>query len=105
MFCSFQTPRSTGFSGTPSLTQVPVQVSSRVKYARNLNASGSLRPHDVLMLSADYQGTAVKLQAEWDIVDPQSLDFAPHVQSHALVHILQRGLLFHEAERKAARVS
>ena len=59
----------------------------------------------MLTLSADYLGTAVKLQAEWDTVDPQSLDFAPHVQSHALVHLLQRGLLFHEAERRATQVS
>ena len=34
--------------------------------------------------------------------DPQQLEFAPNVKGHALVSILQRGLLWHEAERRAA---
>jgi hypothetical protein len=52
----------------------------------------------------DYKDTAVKLQSEWDVEDPQKLDFAPNVKDHALVSILQRGLLYNEAERKAALV-
>jgi hypothetical protein len=38
------------------------------------------------------------------VSDPQSLDFAPHVNNHALVAVLQRGLLYHEAERLSAQV-
>lgn len=36
--------------------------------------------------------------------DPETLDFAPHVRHHALVAVLQRGLLYHEAERESAQV-
>ncbi|KFY86057.1 hypothetical protein V500_07905 [Pseudogymnoascus sp. VKM F-4518 (FW-2643)] len=52
---------------------------------------------------SNYRETAVKLQSEWDVSDPQSLDFAPHVNNHALVAVLQRGLLYHEAERLSAQ--
>lgn len=51
---------------------------------------------------SNYAQTAVKLQAEWNQPNPQSLDFARNVKDHALVSILQRGLLWHEAERRAA---
>jgi hypothetical protein len=50
----------------------------------------------------DLRETAVKLQNEWQIEDPQQLDFAPHVKHHALVTVLQKGLLYREAEKVSA---
>ncbi|KAI9734803.1 MAG: hypothetical protein M1818_006790 [Claussenomyces sp. TS43310] len=49
---------------------------------------------------SNYLDTAVNLQKEWNVPDPQQhFDFAPHVRHHTLVHVLQRGLLYSEAER------
>lgn len=45
------------------------------------------------------------LQREWKIEEPQHLDFAPHVKHHALVSVLQRGLLYHDIERQSLQVS
>ena len=49
---------------------------------------------------SDYQETAVKLQKEWNVEDPEQLPFAPHVTNHALVEVLNRGLLYNSAERE-----
>jgi hypothetical protein len=54
--------------------------------------------------SLDYQETAVRLEKEWNVEDPQKLPFAPHVTSHALVAVLNRGLLYNTIERESARV-
>jgi hypothetical protein len=52
----------------------------------------------------DYRETAVRLQKEWNIEDPQHLPFAPHVTNHALVDVLNRGLLYNIIERDDGRV-
>lgn len=54
---------------------------------------------------ADYPETAVRLQQEWNVENPQALDFAPHVGQHTLVAVLQRGLIYHRAEREFLQVS
>ncbi|CCU77196.1 WD repeat protein [Blumeria hordei DH14] len=51
------------------------------------------------VLYLDYPETAVRLQKEWNMQDPQLLSFAPHVQPHALVSLLNRGLLYNMHER------
>jgi len=38
------------------------------------------------------------------VEDPQVFDFAPHVRDNALVAVLQRGLLYHDSERKSLEV-
>lgn len=55
-------------------------------------------------LPLDYRDTAVRLQKEWNVADPQQLSFAAHVTNHALVSILNRGLLYSACERETARV-
>lgn len=52
----------------------------------------------------DYSETAVRLQKEWNIQDPQQLPFAPHVTNHALVAVLNRGLLYNVQERELTQV-
>lgn len=52
----------------------------------------------------DYHDTALRLQKEWDREDPQQLPFAPHVTNHALVSILNKGLLYNACERETLRV-
>ncbi|RFU31886.1 hypothetical protein B7463_g4495, partial [Scytalidium lignicola] len=51
---------------------------------------------------AHYRETALKLQKEWNVQDPQHLSFAPHVKNHALVAVLNKGLLFNAVEREVA---
>jgi hypothetical protein len=41
---------------------------------------------------------AVMLQRAWNH-DPQSLPFAPHIKTHALVSLVQKGLYYHELEQ------
>jgi transducin (beta)-like 1 len=53
---------------------------------------------------SDYQETAAKLQKEWDKPDPDQLPFASHVQIHALVSTVNRGLLYNVQERDPALV-
>lgn len=38
------------------------------------------------------------LQRAWNH-DPQSLPFAPHIKTHALVSLVQKGLYYHELEQ------
>jgi transducin (beta)-like 1 len=52
----------------------------------------------------DYRETAARLQKEWNIQDPQQLPFAPHVTHHALVAVLNRGLLYNVQEREPQQV-
>lgn len=52
----------------------------------------------------EYRETALKLQKEWNVEDPQLFDFAPHVRENALVAVLHRGLLYHDSERKCSEV-
>ncbi|KAI0025105.1 hypothetical protein F4780DRAFT_412933 [Xylariomycetidae sp. FL0641] len=54
----------------------------------------------------DYRETAVKFQKEWHVQEPhRQLDFAPHVKSHALVNVLNKGLLYSSLEREYAQAS
>lgn len=53
---------------------------------------------------ADYRETAAKFQKEWHIQEPhRHFDFAPHVQSHALVSVINRGLIYNSLERQYAQ--
>jgi hypothetical protein len=52
----------------------------------------------------DYRETAARLQKEWNIQDPQQLPFAPHVTHHALVAVLNKGLLYNVQERESEQV-
>jgi hypothetical protein len=54
--------------------------------------------------SSDYQETALRLQKEWNLENPQQLAFAPHVKNHALVSVLNKGLLYNTSEKEAAQV-
>ena len=47
---------------------------------------------------AGYGEAAVRLQRDWKL-QPESLPFASHVRSHALVSLVQKGLLYHEIEQ------
>ncbi|KAI0392536.1 WD40 repeat-like protein [Xylariaceae sp. FL0594] len=53
------------------------------------------------LLEGNYRETAVKFQKEWHVREPhRQLDFAPYVKSHALVNVLNKGLLYHSLERE-----
>ena len=52
----------------------------------------------------DYKETAVRLQKEWNIQDPQQLPYAPLVEHHALVSVLNRGLLYNTQQSDARQV-
>ncbi|KAK0102477.1 hypothetical protein ONS95_006096 [Cadophora gregata] len=56
------------------------------------------------LVESDYKETAVRLQQEWNIQDPQQLSFAPHVTNHALVAVLNRGLLYNVQERELTQL-
>ncbi|KAL8833716.1 MAG: hypothetical protein Q9170_004115 [Blastenia crenularia] len=45
-----------------------------------------------------YGEAAVKLQRDWN-QDPQSLQFAQHIKTHALVLLVQKGLQYYEIEQ------
>lgn len=52
---------------------------------------------------ADYRETAAKFQKEWHIKEPhRHFDFAPHIKSHALVSVINRGLIYNSLERQYA---
>lgn len=54
------------------------------------------------LIELDYCETAIRLQKEWNMEDPRRLPFAPYVPSHALVSILNRGLIYNMHERRFA---
>ena len=47
---------------------------------------------------------AVKLQRDW-LLDPQSLPFAQHIKTHALVSLIQKGLQYYQIEQSLGQVS
>ena len=50
--------------------------------------------------------TAARLQRDWGL-DPETLPFARHIRTHALISLVQKGLLYHEIEHslnKARRI-
>ena len=53
---------------------------------------------------AGYEGAARHLSKEWDVQQPDLLPFAPHVGKHALVSVLNKGLLYDAYNREASRV-
>ncbi|KAM0353638.1 hypothetical protein ACHAPU_001651 [Fusarium lateritium] len=56
------------------------------------------------LLEGNYRETAAKFQKEWDVKQPhRDFAFARHVKSHALVSVINRGLLYHALEREHAR--
>ncbi|ETS77341.1 hypothetical protein PFICI_11215 [Pestalotiopsis fici W106-1] len=55
------------------------------------------------LLEGNYRETAVKFQKEWHKTEPhRQLDFARHVKSHALINVLNKGLLYNSLERDFA---
>ncbi|KAI9820673.1 MAG: hypothetical protein M1827_005042 [Pycnora praestabilis] len=67
-------------------------------------AAGSLTSNHVNYLiwrylqESGHGEAAIKLQCDWNR-DPQSLAFAPHIKTHALVSLVQKGLQYYEIER------
>ncbi|KAI0198756.1 WD40 repeat-like protein [Astrocystis sublimbata] len=58
------------------------------------------------LLEGNYRETAVKFQKEWHVQEPhRQLEFAPYVKSHALVNVLNKGLLYHSLEREHAQTA
>ncbi|SPO03494.1 related to nuclear receptor co-repressor/HDAC3 complex subunit TBLR1 [Cephalotrichum gorgonifer] len=49
----------------------------------------------------DYRETAAKFQKEWHIQEPhRHFDFAPHIKTHALVSVINKGLIYNSLERQ-----
>ena len=46
----------------------------------------------------------MKLQRDWQL-DPQSLPFAHRIKTHALVSLVQKGLLYYQVEQEVVQVS
>lgn len=64
----------------------------------------SVYPDLAILARADYRETAAKFQKEWHVKEPhRHFDFAPHVKSHALVSVINRGLVYHSLERQYAQ--
>ncbi|OTB03405.1 hypothetical protein M426DRAFT_177409 [Hypoxylon sp. CI-4A] len=56
------------------------------------------------LIEGNYRETAVKFQKEWHVEEPhRQLDFAQHVKSHALVNVINKGLLYNSLERQHAQ--
>ncbi|OAQ72967.1 WD repeat protein [Pochonia chlamydosporia 170] len=55
------------------------------------------------LLEGNYRETAAKFQKEWHVKEPhRDFPFAPHVKGHALVSVVNRGLLYYALEREYA---
>ncbi|KAK8130283.1 hypothetical protein PG999_002663 [Apiospora kogelbergensis] len=53
------------------------------------------------LIEGNYRETALKFQKEWHVPEPhRQLDFARYVKSHALVNVVNKGLLYSSVERK-----
>ncbi|KAJ4271677.1 hypothetical protein NW762_000382 [Fusarium torreyae] len=56
------------------------------------------------LLEGNYRETAAKFQKEWHVKQPhRDFAFARHVKSHALVSVINRGLLYYALERDYAQ--
>jgi len=53
---------------------------------------------------AGHGKTAVRLQREWGLSNPDSLPFARHIRTHALVSLVQKGLQYYEIETSLDQV-
>ncbi|KAM5382176.1 hypothetical protein ACJA88_003971 [Fusarium oxysporum] len=61
-------------------------------------------PTDFFLKAVYYRETAAKFQKEWHVKQPhREFAFAPHVKSHALVSVINRGLVYHALEREHLR--
>jgi len=57
----------------------------------------------LLVPHSDYRETAARLQKEWRVQAPHKhFDFAPHVNTYALVTLLQKGLIYEDYHRQFA---
>ncbi|KAK4132972.1 WD40 repeat-like protein [Trichocladium antarcticum] len=55
------------------------------------------------LLESNYRETAAKLQKEWRVHQPhRHFDFAPHVNTYALVSLLNKGLIYEDYQRQFA---
>ncbi|KAL2149451.1 hypothetical protein VTH82DRAFT_8102 [Thermothelomyces myriococcoides] len=55
------------------------------------------------LLESNYRETAAKLQKEWRVHQPhRQFDFAAHVNTYALVSLLNKGLIYEDYQRKFA---
>jgi transducin (beta)-like 1 len=55
------------------------------------------------LLEGNYRETAAKFQKEWHVKEPhRQFEFAPHVQGHALISVINRGLIYNSLERQHA---
>jgi len=58
---------------------------------------------EVRLTTADYRETAAKLQKEWRVHQPhRQFDFASHVNTYALVSLLNKGLIYEDYQRRFA---
>ncbi|KAI2632081.1 WD40 repeat-like protein [Hypoxylon sp. NC1633] len=56
------------------------------------------------LIEGNYRETAVKFQKEWHVEEPhRQLDFAQHVKTHALVNVINKGLLYNSLEKEYVR--
>ncbi|KJZ75038.1 hypothetical protein HIM_05524 [Hirsutella minnesotensis 3608] len=55
------------------------------------------------LLEGNYRETAAKFQKEWHVKEPhRDFEFARHVKGHALISVVNRGLLYYALERDFA---
>jgi hypothetical protein len=76
---------------------VRVQISTGIRWARR-PVRRAARDDDANGASPGHGQTAARLQRDWG-QDPEALSFAPHVQTHALIALVQKGLQFYDLER------
>lgn len=111
----FSIPRFSDSSDAPpaDLTRFPVGIfKNQVRSAATL---GSPPPHPIIpshsisnqpsfsFFQIGHGDAAVSLQRAW-FPDPQSLPFARHIKTHALVSLVQKGLQYHELESSLDKV-
>lgn len=73
---------------------------SQVKMLPNPVSPGHVNSDHLL----GHGDAAVKLQRDW-LLDPQALPFAPHIKTHALVSLIQKGLQYYQIEQSLDQVS
>jgi hypothetical protein len=64
-------------------------------------ASRALNLVEVRLTTTDYRETAAKLQKEWRVHQPhRQFEFASHVNTYALVSLLNKGLIYEDYQRQ-----
>ncbi|KAL8730319.1 MAG: hypothetical protein Q9181_004706 [Wetmoreana brouardii] len=74
-----------------------VEMNSKVNKERLADECSSILEPNALA-GGRHGDAAVKLQRDWN-QDPQSLPFAQHIKTHALVRLVQKGLQYYEIEQ------